>query len=852
MVRRPLGLTFGVLLGCFAPFALLPLAPETAEIFGIWVGAASATLALAIWVRWPIAAGLLLGFACAWASNTAQLADVRSVDLAPSEQVSFGRVISMPNTNAERTRFEFAPEGCCTSRPMGDRWQLTHYQPRSGQGVESTLAISAGDYCYLRVRIRRPHGGVNPAGSDYEGHTFRQGIDAVGYIRRDVRNTCSPSDPATAQPPAALLANLAGLRAHGAATVTGAGSRGYERVLRALLLGDRSGLQDADWTLLRQTGTVHLVVVSGLHISLVAALGLGIAGGAARLLVVPLAATGLTSRHLSIVALCFGLTSALAYALLAGFTVPTQRAWLMAAIGMTMLLLQRRRAPVQTLYWAALGVLLLQPLAWLEPGFWLSFLAVSALMLTWLRISAPRNGNPDERRENSPPFILARGRLAVVRWGGGWLRAQALLLVVLTPVLLLVFDEAPLLGPVANLLAVPLVTALVLPLGLAGLLVKSLNHNLSEGLLNMADASLALLWHWLELIHAQTGGALIGGLSLEQMVLLSCAASLILLPIAGLARVGIVVLLAAMAVLVDASPNFGTRDIPLREARVVALDVGQGLATVVLTRHHAIVIDPGPRFGNFDAGARVTLPTLQSFGVPRPDLIVVSHRDTDHAGGLSALLEQAPLVPVVAPRPGELRQFGPGAQREGHVSACRTGATWTFDGVQLVVLSPSDEWAKRLAPRDANNHSCVVLVMTRTARVLLPGDIHRTTEAQLVRHFGQGLRADLLLVPHHGSKSSSSVAFVAAVRARDVIYSAAAANRFGHPHPQVVHRYRQAGARAWNTGQDGAISWDTWRASPVARRGNSIWFWHHIPDSSSRKLRATTASTVEPALAPTH
>lgn len=733
-------------LGSFSS-ALWPALPPPTVLVGICL---AALLGAALGRRGR-RAGLLLAAVAAgvlWAAvwGAARLHAQLPAALDKTDWQVYGEVAGLPDRSARRLGFELRvlalepPAGVEQAPPLR-RLRLSWY----GEAPQ----LRPGERWHLRVRLRSPRGFANPGGFDYAGWLFARGVSATGYVRVDPGNRPSAELPRQ---------SIDAFRWRVAERIDGLPLAAEVRgLLRALTVGDGGALSAELWDRLRVTGLLHLAVVSGQHIGLAAGLGMLLGSAAGRLL--QAAGGRWPARHAG--ALC-AWAMAGGYAAMAGFGLATTRAFVMLSVLMLVLLQRRRAARLSGLLWALAAIAVLEPLAPLALGFWLSFGAVAALMI----------------------YFGARP-------GRGWWRGLALAQVVVplgTTVGLLWFQgEVPLLAPLINLPAVPWVSLVSVPLCLLGLLAMPVWPPLADALWSLAGlslqgfdqvllraAELSAQWRWGP--AAGLNGSVLGLLGLASVCLLAP-------PGLALRRCA---LFALLWVVLAGEP----RRPPLQ---VTVLDVGQGLATVVETAHHVLVYDAGPAFGErFDAGSDIVARYLRRRGWRHLDMLLVSHEDLDHSGGVAGLVGEYP------PR-RELR--GMPAQGAGQ---CRAGQHWAWDGVRFRVLHPQGSEA-----RD-NDHSCVLLVESGAARVLLTGDIERRSEAALLAGGALPAGVTLLVAPHHGSRTSSSPEFVAWTRPRQVVYAAGHRHHFGHPHPEVVARYAAVGARAWHTAAAGAVQF-VWR-----------------------------------------
>ncbi|RYF25867.1 MAG: DNA internalization-related competence protein ComEC/Rec2 [Comamonadaceae bacterium] len=651
--------------------------------------------------------------------------------------------------------------------------------------------VRAGERWEMTVRLKVPHGARNPHGFDYELYLWEQGVQASGYVRTGARDEppvrlastwSHPVEQARQHVRDAILQRLAAEQApDDTAWQRAAG------VVAALVTGDQRAIDRADWDVFRTTGVAHLMSISGLHITLFAWL-------ASRAVL----ALWRRSQGLSLAvaaptaALVSGVALAWAYALFSGWGVPAQRTICMLAT-VALLRLSGRRWPWPQVWLLACAVVLtVDPWAMLQVGFWLSFVAVAVLYA-----SDPGTAQPAGVR------ALA-GRLM------GMLREQWVVTLALTPLTLLWFGQVSVVGLLANLLAIPWTTLVVTPLALGGVLWAPLWTAAAWAVLPMS-AWLQWLagWPWAQVLLPMAPlwagmAAVAGGLLLVlrlpwQVRLLGLP---LLLPVIGWQ---------------PPRPAPG-------QFELMAVDIGQGQAVVVRTARHALLYDAGPRYHqDSDAGQRVLVPLLRATG-ERLDLLMLSHRDSDHTGGAAAVLAQQPQAAAT------------GSIEAGHplhavrpVRPCLAGQRWQWDGVDFEVLHPTPADLAPPAHRP-NAVSCVLRIDAAGAgaSALLVGDIERPQETALIAR-GAALAADVLLVPHHGSKTSSSGAFLDAVAPRTALVQAGYRNRFGHPAPEVVKRYAARDIRLVETARCGAATWTSQQPDALrCEREAGRRYWHHV------------------------
>lgn len=666
----------------------------------------------------------------AWACVSAQLAldDRLAPELDDRTLWLEGQVVGLPAVSDEVVRFELAGAESRRVR-LPQRMRLAWY---------GGPALRAGERWRLAVHLKRPHGLVNPQSFDYEAWLLAQRIGATGTVKSGERQA----------PAQGIGAWRDGLRQR----LLALPAFGRQGGLTALVLGDDSGLSSADWQLLQDTGTIHLMVISGGHVSLMAGLVYG--------LIVQLARHGLWPRRLPWLpwACALGFAAALGYSLLAGFEVPIRRACIMLAVVLVWRLRFRQLGVWTALLLAFDLVLLIEPLASLQAGFWLSFGAVAILALT---------------------FAGRLGAWSAWRTLG---RAQWVMTIGLLPGLLALGLPVSISGALANLIAVPWVSFVVLPPALLGTLLLPVPW-LGEGLFQLAGGLLELLFLILAPMARWWPAWLPTAVPLWAWLLGTFGAFLLLLPSGVPLRAFGVALLLPMLFPPSGAPPEG-------RAEVWQFDVGQGLSVLIRTRGHALLYDAGPRYGDFDLGERVVLPSLAKLGVRRLDRLLLSHADSDHAGGALAIQRGLAPAEVISGEPDRL-------PTSLQARSCVDGARWQWDGVRFSTW----RWG---GATTGNQASCVLKVEANGERMLLTGDIDIQTERALI-DAGRDLRAEWLLAPHHGSRSSSSMAFLQAVQPRAVLFSRGQHNAFGHPHPTVVARYRALAIALHDNVEEGAL-----------------------------------------------
>lgn len=606
--------------------------------------------------------------------------------------------------------------------------------------------ITLGQHYRMKVKIKPLQGLNNEHGFDYVRHMLAQGVVARATVVRDQAMLRLADSIDRYSLRAVVRSRLYDLTE----------GMSMQPVLMALAVGDRTLLSDDDRERLVNLGLAHLLAVSGLHIGLAAMLGYWLVFGLARLLCWPL-----SWIRLDLLMALSSAGAAFYYALLAGFTVSAVRALIMVSVVLICRVAWRRIQPMQGWLLALWLTMLYEPLQVYSAGLWLSFVAVLGLMY-----------------------------LGLGRRGGWWWPQLGLFFVMLVPSSLF-FSKVSVISPLLNVLAVPFISLLIVPAVLLASLLAFVAPELALGLLSLINQGLAFAWQGLMWLDgwAMTTVALA---AIPRFVYCAVvvAVLLLLMPRGLPGRWLAMVMVLPLPLLWLADP---TRPV----AQVTVLDVGQGLAVVVMSRNSVVVYDTGFGDGKAHAiGGRVVADFLQANGVTRIDRLVVSHGDNDHAGGLGELLRRFDVSAVVTPDEHLL------AKHQVNFIRCQPGLNWTYDVVSFQVLSPMPE----MAELNDNNRSCVLKVLIGKRSVLLPGDIERESELHLIAENNKALQADVLLVPHHGSKTSSTGGFLGAVQPQLAVVSAGRFNRFGHPHQKVLNRYRARAIEVVNTAYSGQLT----------------------------------------------
>ncbi|MES2424091.1 MAG: DNA internalization-related competence protein ComEC/Rec2 [Pseudomonadota bacterium] len=779
--------------------------------------------------RWGLvlSAALLAGFALVGLRAVVFQSQALNPALEGRDLLLRGTVATMPQQNEAGMRFRFdvdaaTLDGAAVRLPprlylgwYGGVWQT------QAAGSAQVLAepqqqppeIRPGDRWQFNARLKAPHGSANPHGFDYELWMWEQGLQANGTVRAGPKDptpqrlgagTPHPVERARQQVRDAIFASVADRKLAG--------------VVAALVTGDQNAIDRADWDIYRATGVAHLMSISGLHITMFAWLAATALGWLwrrspwlCRLWPAPSAA------------LLGGLLLAAGYALFSGWGVPAQRTVLMlATVGLLRLGGVRWPWPVVCLLAMAV-VVAADPWALLQTGFWLSFVAVAVLFAS---DSGKTGGRRAQRKPapEHPPGSAAEAAASVGNLDDSNLiadnqvgtpassrflsifREQWVVTLALTPLTLLLFGQVSGVGLLANLLAIPWVTLVVTPLAMLGMLYAPLWTG--------AAGAVGLLGGYLQVLAALPFATL----SVPAPALWAGAAGvlgglLLVLRLPRPVRVLGLPLLLPVVLWQAARPAPGSFEL-------LAADVGQGNAVLVRTAGHSLLYDAGPRFSSeSDAGNRVLLPLLRAFD-EKLDTVLLSHRDTDHIGGAPAVLAMQPQAALLS----SIESSHP-LQALRSATRCVAGQRWRWDGVDFEILHP--QAADYDGSAKSNALSCVLRIAGGGKVALLVGDIEAAQEARLVAS-GAPLKADFLLVPHHGSKTSSTAGFLDAVQPQLAVAQTGYRNRFGHPAPEVQARYRERGVALVESPQCGALGWRSDSVGvPQCQRQVAKRYWQH-------------------------
>ncbi|WP_077561517.1 DNA internalization-related competence protein ComEC/Rec2 [Polaromonas sp. C04] len=707
-----------------------------------------------------------------------------------------GVVAAMPQRSEVGLRFRFSVEsatldGAAVALPpqIYLSWYSSGYGAMGAPASDASAAVvqpladlRAGERWRMTVRLKAPHGNSNPNGFDYELWLWEQGLQATGYVRAGPKDAVPQRLGDTWQHPV----ERARQQVRDAIQVRVA-ERQLAGVIAALVVGDQNAIERADWDVFRATGVAHLMSISGLHITMFAWLAAALVGGlwrrSARLCLFYPAPSA---------ALIGGVLLATAYAVFSGWGVPSQRTiWMLATVGL--LRLSGRRWPWPQVWLLACAVVLaIDPWALMQAGFWLSFVAVGVLFATDPGAGGVRPAG-------------ARGRLLTMA------HEQWVVTLALTPLTLLLFGQVSVVGLLANAVAIPWITLVVTPLSMLGILLAPL--------WDAAAWAIAALGWYLKLL-AQLPFATV---SIASPAVWAGAAGVfggLLLAMRlpwSLRVLGLPLMLPVLL--------WQPHRPPAGQFELLAADIGQGNAVIVRTAAHTLVYDTGPRFSQeSDAGQRVLVPLLRALG-ERVDTVMLSHRDSDHIGGAPAVLAMQPQASLLSSIEAghELQALRPATRC---IAARDGGQRWSWDGVSFEVLRPNASDYE--AANKPNAMSCVLRISNGAQTALLVGDIEQPQEARLVADAADLIKANVLLVPHHGSKTSSSALFLDAVQPHWALVQAGYRSRFGHPAPPVLARYQERGIRVVDSAHCGAATWSSAQPGQVGcQREAGLRYWHH-------------------------
>jgi competence protein ComEC len=639
---------------------------------------------------------------------------------------------------------------------------------------DANLKLRVGDQWHLVVRLKKIHSTSNPGGADYEAYAAEEGIRATGYVINHPQNQLISSN--WYHYPLDRIRQFLFEKINENLPISNTSPW-----ISALALGERQNISNENWEVLRNTGTNHLMAIAGLHIGLMAGFAYSFVFFFWRR--IPSLMIKIPAQDAGAIASLF---MALTYSALAGFSLPTQRACVMLIVFLVASLFRRHLLSWQAWSLALISVLLTNPLSVLNTSFWLSFVSVALIIYG------------------------VSGRLAATGWWWKWGRIQWVLALGLIPLSIAFFQQYSLVSFISNSIAIPWVGFLVMPLTLLGCVLLVFSTKIGIFILKTADQLLSILWKLLITLSHLPWGVWYHAPPNVGIVLLACVGITILLLPAGFPGryLGLIWLLPLFIIKVPA-PLFS-------EIWFTLLDVGQGLSAIIQTQKHILVFDTGVKWNDqFDMGDSVVLPFLRAQNIKNIDMLVISHEDNDHIGGSATILKQLPVLAIKTSVPDRFQYM--------NVSYCLRGEHWLWDGVKFEFIYPLPDKLHL-----DNNSSCVLRITNGYKTILLTGDIEKLAENDLVKWDGKNLAADILVAPHHGSKTSAMNEFIDDVNPSIVLFPVGYRNRYHFPHPSVLRKYQQRYIGYFDTATDGAIQYriNKTLSIPILYRVNHLHYWN--------------------------
>ncbi|PCI58278.1 MAG: DNA internalization-related competence protein ComEC/Rec2 [Methylophilaceae bacterium] len=699
-----------------------------------------------------------------------------------------GVVASLPEVTAYGERFYFnieqivtleasVPKHIVLSFYQGNTWHQSIDQVDPSRLLRPAI-FKAGQRWQLTVRLKRPHTTYNPHGYDFEAWALANNIRAMGSIRSK-SGMRKISD--FVWRPSYIIAYCREKIGNRITQVIG--DKPYAGVIRALVVGDDSQISKRDWNVYLRTGTNHLMSISGLHITMLAGLAFSLIAFCWRRF--PNLVLWMPTRKAATIG---GAFIALIYACLAGLSVPTQRTLYMLATFAVALLLSQRIPIARVLAMALMVVVLLDPWAVIAPGFWLSFSAVAFITFATIH------------------------RLKVRHWLVEAANTQWAVTLGLLPFLIVMFGQASIISPIANALAIPIISLLVVPLAILGALLPI------DFILHASQKILEICMYGLNWLASAPFSTWQQAAAPVWTIALAILGVLWLLLPRGFPQrwLGLLLMLPMLFVM--------PVNLAEGEMNVTVLDVGQGLSVVVKTATHVMVYDTGQKYHQeSDVGSQIIVPYLRNHGIKQLDALVISHDDSDHSGGAASVLAEVPTTWIASSY-----ALPEGSTPTTKQLKCYAGQQWVWDAVRFEVLYPHKESYQATDMKD-NNRSCVIKVTSRYGSILLTGDIEKEAEQSLLQEQKVKLKSDIMIAPHHGSKTSSTEGFISAAGAKHVIFTVGYLNRFKHPKPLVMSRYLVRGASLYRSDYHGAVIINFTKQTALrvnAWRSLDAKYWH--------------------------
>jgi len=728
-----------------------------------------------------------------WATLIAhlQLNNRLPSELSGKDIVVTGVISNIPQRVGRKTSFEFTLKSVSYKNKnysTPKKIKLNWYG--------KTPKLIPDDKWQLVVRLKKPFGYQNPGGFDYEASMFQKKIDAKGYVRKSNQNKLLPSNN--------LFFSFTRARYLFKQEIRAINHSSYRPIILALLIGDKSELSDYQWQIFRKTGTSHLIAISGLHIGLIA----GLIFFMTRWL------WGFYKNGVEIIpspkiAAVFAIISAIIYSAMAGFSLPTQRALIMLCVIMISILIDVRAQSWNTLAIALFLVLILSPFAVMNPGFWLSYFAVGIIMYF------------------SKTTHVEKNKLTSTLYN--WSLIQLVIGIGLLPFVLLYFNESSVVSPIANFIIVPVFSFIIVPLVFIAGCLLFIFPLVSKFLFSIVVFILDKAWIFLEYLAELSFSTIqINYVSTSAFIFSCIGIVLLFLPKKFPAKYLAPIFFLPLIFTQFRKPDYGT-------AYVTLLDVGQGLSVIIQTQQHILVYDTGPRYSDsFNTGKTVVIPFLKSQGISKIDTIVISHGDNDHIGGIKSIVDSMPVTKILTSVPNKVKSKIKSKKKNIYTGYCDSENQWFWDGVNFKIIHP-----KPLSSLKKNNASCVLRISVETNNpgiknqensILLTGDIEAKAEKEIVDNHEVDISANIVVAPHHGSKTSSTVAFINKIKPDYVLYAVGYRNRYHFPTKSISERYKQLGIIDYATNDNGAITFILNSAKikkPELYRVSHRRFWHN-------------------------
>ena len=781
-------------------------------------------------VQYRHASSLLLAVCCcalgfAWSAYYAQdrLSNILALEHEGKGLVLEGRVNALPQSASSGAKFSFEVDQAFLGRERIESFPPQVYlswQPawRNPQDVPEVIP---GQRWEFKVKIKRPYGSLNPHTFDFERWSFHQDFGASGSVRSG--QLILEKDIAFTEFALAMEYQRWKLRQK-IQRLLSKDAR-YGGVIAALVMGDQNAIDQEDWRVFNATGIGHLISISGLHVTMLAGFGAMLATFIWRRNTLPL------SVPVGKVAAAVGFLTAFVYAWLAGFQIPAQRTMYMVGVVAFALWSGRNPRSFDIWWWALFFVLVIDPMATYTPGFWLSFGAVAAILYA-MQDSAGLLGLPTGRE------LEVHWRNRVIQALREACRVQAVVTIALLPLTLYWFYQVSIVSPLANAIAIPVVSYIVTPLAIAGALLPDF---IGKYLLIPAHATMDYLaimlawmasWKWSIAWSSQPAWWAIALSTIGILMAIRPGS----IQESWMSRIAGLVLCATLFI-----QSSNSAHLEKGEFRATVLDIGQGTAVLIETKTKRLLYDTGPIQGKDNAGQRIILPYLRGRGINHIDRMIISHSDSDHIGGAATLLKEISFDFMMGSLPSTNPLLENLKERKIPAIPCRFGQQWSWDGVDFHIWHPREHTNfEDHHPRKPNEVSCVLEVRNQTASFWLTGDVEKQGEAEITERLTQKALNHLrnknliFMAPHHGSKTSSSQELLTALSPDEAFTQNGYRNRYGHPHSSVTARYQSMNIPFYQTPNTGAQVWSFYNANklnkaPLFQRGYSQRLWHRPP-----------------------